>query len=851
MNVWGTWRWRALAVVAAIALVGGAGVGSIGAHAATDPLSADSLMSTVHDYVSLGSDHLTGTPAEARTQTWLTAQLKAAGARTGSDAYTFGGFRPTAVDLTLHTAALTPIPGVIASFYSGVTGPDGVTARLIDAGNGVGATKVKINVSGRIAVVEVPQVDGVSATFATAFNLMEQGGAVGLIVVTDGPENYPVHQDVDSRGGVHSLPTLIVGRRIGQSIISAADDGVQATLTLTAKLGRACDTDVWGVLPGSDPDRFIVVGTPTSAFVKAASERGAGVAALVALARAYGALPREQRPVGLVFAGLSGHEVGYLGLPILMQTHPDWFSMADAYVHLGASIAAVAMLDNSSGPASPLGFGDPTRALYVSENPVLQQAALRSFGTTEAQIPPSLDDPGEQSVAYAAGVPIVGESGSSEYFHTAGDLENGVGPALLADQATAWRQTIDAIAATAPHQVRGANLVAQALRSARPAATGPAGSGLAGSGSATATDADEPTPVASCTTPVALQPPSPATPPPSPGIATYEDAQPGYAWEGSWQERPVTWTSTLTQSSLSGVVFAPATPPKHPVPAVVIVPGSGPGVQSFYQWAARDLAGHGYVALTVDPQGVGQSGAFGTPPCGSTGPGQETPCAGVPFQQDANYVDAVESGIDLLVSDANPYRREVDIHKIGAAGHSLAARAVSYAQGVDPRIGAVVAWDNLASDLNGDAGSASGGPPLGNLIGGELPGQSVPVTPRAPALGEASDSAFNTNPDVKKTAFADWRSQKVATMEVVFAGAVHTDWAQSSRNTTTGEAALRRFEHYTRAWLDLWLRGDSSALDRLTTTSIAGVARADYLSTKFRSALYVPAKVDIPDLRGG
>ena len=319
----------------------------------------------------------------------------------------------------------------------------------------------------------------------------------------------------------------------------------------------------------------------------------------------------------------------------------------------------------------------------------------------------------------------------------------------------------------------------------------------------------------------------------------------------------MTWASSATGAQLSGVVFAPATLPDAPVPGVVIVPGSGPGVQSFYQWAARDLAGHGYEALTVDPQGVGNSGTFGDPPCsvGTPAAHQETVCSGVPFQQDENYVDAAKSGIDFLVSAANPYRAQLDPTAIGLAGHSLGARAVSWLQGADARVGAVAAWDNLASDLNGDAGSPSGGPPASEIVGGGLPGAPAqPVTPRVPSLGEASDGQgiqLGNGPEIKKTAYDVWQRAGVPSMEVVFAGAQHLDWAQTRLTSASKEGSLFLFEFYTRAWFDLFLRGDQSAVARLTTSEVTGTPRSQFLSTKFRSALLLPAQgIECPDLAG-
>src|SRR5205807_2240181 len=101
------------------------------------------------------------------------------------------------------------------------------------------------------------------------------------------------------------------------------------------------------------------------------------------------------------------------------------------------------------------------------------------------------------------------------------------------------------------------------------------GGGAGGAGNA-------PTLVASCANPVAVQPAAgkpyafdPSNPALGAGlIPGFEDPVAGYAWEGRWQERPVSFRSTTTGALLHGTVFAPNPLPARPVPGIAIVPGS-------------------------------------------------------------------------------------------------------------------------------------------------------------------------------------------------------------------------------------------------------------------------------------
>ncbi|MCW3026856.1 MAG: hypothetical protein JWN81_67 [Solirubrobacterales bacterium] len=822
------------------------------AEASSEPLSAEALMSDVRTYAALAPEHLTGTTNAAATERWISEQLRATGLSTGADAYKFLRFIPWHVGLSIEGV---PATSLVARLYSGTTPSGGLAAPLAYAETGSKSELEKAHVSGRIAVVEVPTADTATApTLDGAVKAAKEAGAAALVAVTSGPEDYPVQEDIDSRAGVLGIPVLFVGKRSGATVIEHAKAGSTANLLVSAVTGWGCDSNVYGVLPGRDASRDIVIGTPSTAFDSAASERGAGVAAFLGLARHFAALPISQRPATLVFVATTGHENGFLGLPTFMKKHPEWFAHAEAYVHLGASLAARLITEAPSGMLLQSPLDDPTRLMYTSENPVLQGIAQGAFATTGiASSSPGVRNVGEQVYAYDAGVPVVSVSGGSFYFHTAGDQADGVDPAEEERVALAFRSSIEGIAALPTGTVLAANGVADEL-GAHQTPTSPGGG--------TPIPADAPVAVEKCPAPRIRSgtASAPSTNERPIGVSagaglvpTYDEPFPAYPWEGQYQSRTFVTPSHATGAKLYGTIFAPLSMSKGQPdarfgsrrPALVIGPGSGPGVQAFYQWAARDLAGHGYIAVTIDPQGVGYSETF--PPGGcsvSSGTSLSALCPGVPFQQASNYVDGLRTGIDYVLSEADPWHGHVDPTRIGIAGHSLSARAASWLQGTDARVRAAVAWDNLASNLQGDAGSPSGGGLAGSLIGGELPGESEPVTPRVPSLGEASDNKgtttpTNEDPNQKKTAYELWRSAGLPSMEVVFKGASHLDWGQSSTTTEKKAEELEHFEYYTRAWFDRWLLNDTSATERLLTRTVEGVPLQELLSTKFYSGAFL------------
>lgn len=449
-------------VIATLVLVAGAGWIAEGVLAAGKPapLSASSLLANVRRYASQ-RDHLSGTPRSYSVTAWIAAQLRSDGLQTGSQAFAFDRFLPVEVSLSvgshrLPAAAITPL------FYSGRTGSAGLSAALADGGTG---SFDQATAKGKIVVVSIAYVENALAVgLPAAIEAAAKDGAKALVVVSQAPADYPRSEDVDARQGTGHLPVLIVGKRTGQEVIEAARAGRTARLILDARVGRACDRDVWGTLPGRDATRHVIIGTPASSYVPAASERGSGIAVLLDLARHYAHLPRSERPETLVFLATTGHEIGFLGLPALIEARPTWFKSADAYVHLGASIGSPEMTERSDGSVEVKPVPDPSGSLYDSENPLLAgiPALFARAGASLPSTPPHVHITGEQAYAYHVGVPLVSFSGASLFFHTAGDLPNWISPRLLHAEASGFERAIDTITALPAGRLKAANRQAAA-----------------------------------------------------------------------------------------------------------------------------------------------------------------------------------------------------------------------------------------------------------------------------------------------------------------------------------------------------------------------------------------------------
>ncbi len=325
-----------------------------------------------------------------------------------------------------------------------------------------------------------------------------------------------------------------------------------------------------------------------------------------------------------------------------------------------------------------------------------------------------------------------------------------------------------------------------------------------------------------------------------------------YNWgaNGYGLVRPVLFTAR-DGATISGHVWATvAGPAKRP--GIVITDGSVQADEQMYWYAAQALAKDGYVVLTFDPQGQGQSDTFGQAP-----DTQE----GFPAQTDGRpFYDGTEDAIDFLLStpshpfepvpscstgtshaakqnarvaaglDAayNPFWQMLNPKQIGLAGHSYGAAGVSYIAQWDPRVKAVVAWDNLGGPGPKD-GSVPGTKASSGIGEAACPADpadrtTVPIT--KPGLGISADYGLPPLPNLSlpdpngKSVWSHAYSQDgVDSGQIVIRGGSHLDFSFIP-NPAFG-ASLRGpdlIDWYTTAWFDKYLKHASGADARLRST---------------------------------
>jgi predicted dienelactone hydrolase len=284
--------------------------------------------------------------------------------------------------------------------------------------------------------------------------------------------------------------------------------------------------------------------------------------------------------------------------------------------------------------------------------------------------------------------------------------------------------------------------------------------------------------------------------------------QPLFPWEGKSVFTQVT-VQVPGSVAYPGTVLRPARPFRKtgPRPGVVLMHGKN-GSQCGLWWEARYLAGHGYVTLVLTHDG-----------------------------NLAGHAAAVRTGVRWLRSTANPYRARTIADRIGIAGHSQGSNAVMAAQD-EPGVKALAAIDSLKGHLNGDPAAA---------VGCIVPRD--PVVPRVPALGFAMDfpcvnTPTNRDPELKKTGHRAWKAAGFPTMTLVMRGFEHEDFTGRG-----SQLQQQQVGHFLLAWFDRYLRDKRSGTKRLLAKRVNGVPTRSLLSLTYRSAAYLPGRIDCENYR--
>lgn len=282
---------------------------------------------------------------------------------------------------------------------------------------------------------------------------------------------------------------------------------------------------------------------------------------------------------------------------------------------------------------------------------------------------------------------------------------------------------------------------------------------------------------------------------------------------------------SITGAELQAELYSPNPHPGARYPIVTFTPGLQESKEQAW-WYGEVLAEAGYVVLVIDPQGQGDSEVTSH----DTDPSKKcNPLCGFPTNDKAETHAAIDFA---LSTPAHPYKygtgpngrgtllfnplwREVDRHELGIAGHSLGAAAVTPIGQQDPRVKAVISYDNLDQSI---------------------PSWLVPKI-HAPALYFGTDYTFPTfatpripgghfNPEQHWPAYDQMRKAGVDSMVITPRASTHYEWDQQSVVGSLPASRLGQVTsfYYTLAWFDAYLKHEPSGLARLTALTYNGSA---------------------------
>jgi hypothetical protein len=291
-------------------------------------------------------------------------------------------------------------------------------------------------------------------------------------------------------------------------------------------------------------------------------------------------------------------------------------------------------------------------------------------------------------------------------------------------------------------------------------------------------------------------------------------------------------------------------------PLIVIDSGSFQAPEHAYWWAAQTLARAGFVVMTFDPQTQGLSDFFGAPP--DTTEGTTSQNDGYAFYdglQDAiNFalstpshpytpVPSANSGTSHAAKQAlrvtqgldnayDPYWQHIDPSEVGLAGHSAGSQGASWEGQADPRIKAIVAWDNMCVPVANAPTLANSvlANPLETQTG--LPTQCLasPTGPvpaiTKPTLGLSGDYLFTPAPylaapdrTLKEAASLTYSAAGADSGEIVIRGGTHEEfsWIPTAPYALATLRGIDLAAWYTQAWFDKYLKHQPAADAMLLT----------------------------------
>jgi hypothetical protein len=330
----------------------------------------------------------TGSAANARAVEWGIQRFRAAGVEAVAEPFTMPA-------LWLERSATARVGGdvtfearVAAMPFSAATGPEGVTAPLVDGGAGSDEGFSRLGPATRGAFVlvdtaELVDLAGLFREYAEATRIERRAvaaGAAGVVLTSSRPRNL-LYRHNSTLEGADQRPMLVMEREAAQRAQRLLRAGRKLTLTARLDLERGGPYEARNVVAqvrGTErPDEVVLVGAHLDSWDlgTGALDNGCNVALVIDLARQITALGLKPRRT-IRFALWNGEEQGMLG---------SWGYVKRHAAELDRHVLAAAV-DIGSGRINGFFTGGRPEIVPVVERALAPVAGLGPFAEFDVPI---------------------------------------------------------------------------------------------------------------------------------------------------------------------------------------------------------------------------------------------------------------------------------------------------------------------------------------------------------------------------------------------------------------------------------------------------------------------------------
>ncbi len=436
---------------------------------ATD-ISGEEMFRIVNDLCGFGYRRA-GTPAADKAEQYIFQKLKESGLpEVRLEPFSFTRWWVDEHELTILSKGTPLIPSdqIIETFpvwFSGSTKPDGMTAEVVYAGYGTAKDFERIDVDGKIVLIEARMILNFYATWRVfgSLNLAKENGALGLVAINGSPLDSVAYimSGTPFEGWKNNIPALSVNNNDGnylKSLCSGRNGKCTVKLVEEVKTEPASSNIIIGTLPGKTDD-IILIGTHTDSTFTGAVDNAGANAGLIELAKHYVQVPLESRDKTMVFVGWTGHECAFLGVNTFAMMFGDMFPRITTFVMLDG-FGCKGWYNQADGGVVETGM-DEKRGLFVSANKILLDYVMEAVMKYKL-LPASYVSAKSLPVSdlgpfIRSGVPSILVIGKPVWYHTEYDTPDKLTADQLERTAKAHIHFIDKIHGTPTENIKTAD----------------------------------------------------------------------------------------------------------------------------------------------------------------------------------------------------------------------------------------------------------------------------------------------------------------------------------------------------------------------------------------------------------